>query len=67
MKSDEHHSRDSVFKKLNLNHTRPIVQTTNNQWYCTKAVDRLKAGPENIPKVICDGANYTDSTFDGVE
>jgi len=33
--------------------------------FCSKAVDRLKAGPANIPEVICKGQKWTDASFAG--
>ena len=33
--------------------------------FCTKAVERLKAGPEVIPSVIKKGAKYRDTSFTG--
>jgi len=32
---------------------------------CTLAVNRLKNGPPNIPKIIADKTAWTDSTFTG--
>ena len=32
----------------------PLVGSSKPD-YCTKAVDRLKAGPANIPKIQCAG------------
>ena len=31
--------------------------------FCTSAVDRLKAGPPNIPEIICKGSQWTDDSF----
>jgi hypothetical protein len=45
-----------------------LVKTTEGKPdYCTKAVNRLKAGPAPIPKVICNGTNFTDTTFEGID
>jgi hypothetical protein len=35
--------------------------------YCTRAVNRLKNGPENIPKVMCRNTSWSDTTFEGIE
>ena len=32
---------------------------------CSKAVDRLKQGPANIPDIICNGQPWTDASFNG--
>jgi hypothetical protein len=31
--------------------------------FCTTAIDRLKAGPPNIPEIICKGTQWTDTSF----
>ena len=31
--------------------------------FCTTSIDRLKAGPPNIPEIICNGSQWTDSSF----
>ena len=31
--------------------------------FCTTAIDRLKAGPPNIPEIICKGSQWTDDSF----
>jgi hypothetical protein len=31
--------------------------------FCTTAIDRLKAGPPNIPQLICNGSQWTDNSF----
>lgn len=46
---------------------RPLVGSGYYPSYCTKAVDRLKAGPAPIPKVQCKGEAWTDSTFNGLD
>lgn len=51
-------------------HHKPIAhQSAEGSWpdYCTKAVNRLKAGPVNIPKVICNATKFTDTTFEGLD
>lgn len=45
-------------------HRHPVVSTSN---VCSKAVDRLKAGPANIPEVIHNKTVYTDTSFEGDE
>ena len=31
--------------------------------FCTTAIDRLKAGPPNIPEIICNQKQWTDTSF----
>jgi hypothetical protein len=31
--------------------------------FCTTSIDRLKAGPPNIPEIICKGSQWTDDPF----
>jgi hypothetical protein len=40
---------------------RPMVQTVSP--FCTTAVNRLKAGPPNIPEIICSQKQWTDTSF----
>lgn len=35
------------------------------QLSCTKAIERLKKGPVNIPQIIEDGIPYVDENFTG--
>ena len=42
----------------------PKVQQSTSA-FCTKAINRLKAGPEIIASVIANGTNYTDTSFTG--
>lgn len=39
--------------------------TVKSSSYCGRAVDRLKAGPANIPDLQCKGEKYTDPDFTG--
>lgn len=41
----------------------PRVQATS----CTKTINRLKAGPADIPKVISTGTQFTDTDFSGAD
>jgi len=38
---------------------RPIVEQVEPQ-LCTTSINRLKAGPPNIPELICKGQKWTD-------
>ena len=42
----------------------PTVQTPA---FCTRAVDRLKRGPANVPDLVCKGETYTDADFTGAD
>ena len=37
----------------------------NSSPFCTAAVARLKAGPDNVASIIANGTNYTDKLFTG--
>ena len=41
----------------------PNVKSSSS--YCGRAVDRLKAGPINIPDLVCKNEKYVDSDFSG--
>lgn len=41
------------FDTNSTRHRHPTVQNTNS--YCSRAVDRLKAGPANVPELLCEG------------
>ena len=58
LRADHYGRREDIFTSIYgddkyevnqtaLRHGHPTVQT-NDQWYCTKAVDRLKKGPVDL-------------------
>ena len=49
------HIPEADLERLFADHPHPRVKSSNANPFCAKAVDRLKAGPANIKKVICDG------------
>ena len=42
----------------------PLVEQISSP-FCTAAVTKLKAGPDNIPNIIANGTKYADSLFTG--
>lgn len=51
-------------EKLSRKHKHPRVQQAA---YCSRAVDRLRAGPANIPCVIEAGNPWVDTDFQGTD
>jgi len=47
-------------KYISSHHNHPNVKSST---YCSRAVDRLKKGPANIPEHICKKETYVDSDF----
>ena len=58
----EQPSRRNAFKQITQHHNRPKVQVTSCE-YADQAIKRLKAGPGDIPELMCDGYKYVDNTF----
>ena len=52
--SSEQPSYRNAFKQITQHHNRPKVQVTNCE-YADQAIKRLKAGPGDIPELMCDG------------
>lgn len=62
------HERDASHERKSRKHHRhPRVKTVSSDEVCTYAVNRLKAGPSNVPQIIADGTAWTDSTFTGTD
>jgi len=52
-------------KYIGSHHKHPNVK--NSASYCTRAVDRLKKGPANIPEKICKAETYIDTDFQDLD
>ena len=46
--------------------SHPTVESSTSA-YCSRAVDRLKRGPANVPSMICNNEQYVDTDFDGTD
>jgi hypothetical protein len=44
-------------------HSHPVVRSSSTTAECKTNVDRLKAGPANIPEVIAAGTKWTDPDY----
>lgn len=60
---DENHPNPDIKPRI-IKHSHPKVQSAGSA-YCGRAVDRLKAGPVNIPDLMCKNEKYADPDFDG--
>ena len=54
---------DSAHQRKSKKNHHPRVKTVASSEVCNYAVNRLKAGPPNVPKIIADGVAWKDSTF----
>jgi len=52
-----------IFNKHIQSKRHPKVQSSKS--FCSRAVDRLKKGPANIPEKICKNEEYVDEDFKG--
>ncbi len=57
-----HKNQQSLF--FGQRYKNPKV-LANSSPFCTAAVARLKAGPDNVASIIANGTNYTDKLFTG--
>ena len=58
---------DSAHQRKSKKNHHPRVKTVASSEVCNYAVNRLKAGPPNVPKIIADGVAWKDSTFTGTD
>ena len=61
---DLNHPNPELKPKIHR-HSHPLVQSSAS--YCGRAVDRLKAGPVNIPDLMCKNEKYLDPEFNGTK
>ena len=59
--------RDGSHERKSKKNEHPKVKTVSSTEVCSHAVNRLKAGPPNVPKIVKDGKAWTDSTFEGTD
>lgn len=64
------HEGDNIdingLRKRQNSQLRQLTSSSGDQPdYCSRGVERLKAGPANIPELICKNQKYADEEFRG--
>ena len=65
LEASEQELKDKHFGDSSKHQHRLHPNVKSSSSYCGRAVDRLKAGPANIPDLLCKGEKYVDSDFTG--